>query len=1027
MSSFRNSRSALLTAILLLLIVVFPAFEQSAPPPAAPAATADPTQPNLFYGAIPPNGANGPVIVFVHGLNGTAMDWWDVRGNTMYDLAYQAGFRTAFVSMNLDNTPNTTDIPTNGAMLQTMFPKILSQFGVTKVYFVCHSKGGLDVQSAIANTQWLGIARAVFMFGTPNQGDALADWLASPSGINLANSLGLNNPGVQSLQTANVKQLRKQWDPIFRNSRVPFYTVSGNTYACPTSQTCSTAITGPILTSLGGTKPPLNDGFVTQPETILPTGYATVLGVIHTQHFALRLGTNSFPFIFGHVNALETQQPGAQMVSTAGFGDGHNTWAWSMQWFKGKLYVGTGREIACVTTATAMLQTGLPLYPPNNSNCPADYHHLPLQAEIWQYTPATRIWVRVYQSPNAIPIVDSTGAPMMTALDIGYRGMTVVTEPDGTQALYVGAVTSASLFAPQSNHAAWPPPRILRYDGVHPWAPLPQTAGTFLGNLTQGGSQQYPILSVRAAAQLNGTLFLQVGDLQGTGRVISTLPTLVQNVLSITQAAPMVVTVASVAHMASGETLTIAGATPSSYNGSYTVTAVDGTSNTITLNNTTVPGSAWTTGGTVTTVANPANGDNAFEWASPTTDQLPVWILEKYNNFLYAGTGFPNGSSQYGVYKTDGTGTAPYNWTPVVINGAYAQGLISNYAMSMQVFSDSSNCLGIGCLYVGTDRPTELIRIHPDDSWDLVIGNPRTIPAGQPGAGQVKAPISSIGQYFANGFNGHFWRMGVGGQGLYLSTWDNSDDDSSQVPLSSYWSQEFGTDVYRTNDGVHWQIVSKIAFGDGANTGGRSYASTPFGLFWGTARSLGGTQIFNVDNSILDYNHDGVIDLNDIALLNARLNTAALPNDPMDLNQDGKITSADARLLASQCTNPNCVVPAKLPPYVTLPAPVVSSAPGVLGGSVSLTWNAVSGAQDYLVYRITTATTLSAPPPGPPSSGALFGYPGPITLLTRVSSPAYTEASPTSLQSLYFIRTEDASGNLSAPSNVVGGPSLASQ
>lgn len=952
---------------------------QSTKPPVAPPPTPDPTQPNLFYGAIPPNGPNGPVLVFVHGLGGTAMDWWSVTGNDMYDLAYQAGFRTAFVSMNLDNSPNSADIPTNAAMLQTMFPKILAQFRVSKVYFVCHSKGGLDLQAAIVNPQWTGMAAAVFTLGTPNQGDALADWLFSPAGQTIGRQLSLLTPGAQSLETANVQQLRAQWDPVFQNAKIPFYTISGNSFACPGGQTCITAITGPILQSVtGGSKAPANDGFVTQPETALPTTYAMTLGVIHTEHFALRLGDNSFPFIYGHVMAQDTQQPGFSMVSTGGFGDAHNTWAWSMQWFKGKLYVGTGREVACVTTATAMLQTGLPLYPPPNTTCPADYHHLSLQAEIWQYAPATNTWVRVFQSPNSLATTDNNGNTVMTARDIGFRGMTLVTEPDGTQALYAGGVTSGAIFAPQSDHTAWAPPRILRsVDGVT-WAPLPQDPGTFLGNLSNSGTQPYPIYSIRAATQYNGILFLQVGDFQGTGRVISSL---------------------------SG--------------------------------------------------ANPATGNDAFQWASPPVDQLPIWILEKYNNFLYAGTGLPNGKSQYGVYKTDASGTAPYTWSPVVTNGAYAQGLISNYAMSMQVFSDQVGCPGVGCLYVGTDRPTELIRIHPDDSWDLVIGNPRTIPAGQPGAGQLKAPISGIGQYFDNGFTGHFWRMGVGGHGLYLSTWDNSNSDSTQAPLSSFWSQEFGTDLFRTSDGIHWQIVSKIAFGDGANTGGRSFATTPFGLFWGTARSLGGTQIFNVDNSVLDYNHDGVIDQNDVNLLNARLNTAALPNDAMDLDQDGQITSADAGLLATQCTYPGCAPPPVLPSSSVLATPTVNSAPGALGGPVSLSWSAVSGAQDYLVYRITTASALNAPPSTlptgvnssqlaaacnnnaaaaeagvcdaaaqPAQNTPLYGYPGPVTVLGRVTNPSYTETSPTNLQSLYFVRTEDANGNLSAPSNVVGGPSL---
>jgi pimeloyl-ACP methyl ester carboxylesterase len=998
-------RSGALSFVLLLVLAlgVFPQFVSAVTPPSAPPVTVDSSLPNLFYGAIPPNGLNGPVLVFVHGLGGTYADWLKSAdcppaptpcgpkgsgagtGNDMYDFAYQAGFRTAFMSLNSTNLSNPQgDIPTNAAMLQTMFPRILSHFGVSKVYFVCHSKGGLDLQAAIANPQWIGIANAVFTLGTPNQGDALADWIFLPANQTLGQTLGLLTPAVQSIQTANVQTLRTQWDPVFQAAKIPFYTVSGNTCACPTNTTCGTAITGPILniTITGGTNSlwtctspadgaPPNDGLVVMgpyidpttkllmpTETQLPTSYAMQFGVINAEHFALRLGDHSFPFVFARVMAQENQQPGASMVATNGFGDIHNTWAWSMAWFKGNLYVGTGREVACVTAATAMLQTGITgLYPPKNTNCPPDYHYIPLQAEIWQYTPQTNTWVRVFQSPNTLQTTDNLGNAVMTAPDIGFRGMTVVTEPDGTQALYAGGVTSGAIFAPQTNHAAWPPPRVLRsVDGVT-WAPLPQDPGTFMGNLSLNGTQQYPIYSIRAASQFNGMLFLQVGDFQGTGRVISSL----------------------------------AG-------------------------------------------ANPATGNDAFQWASPPTATLPIWILELYNNFLYAGVGFPNSTSKYGVSKTNASGTPDpvngYTWTSVVTNGGDATGLISNYAMSMQVFSDPSGCPGIGCLYVGTDRPNELIRIHPDDTWDLVIGNPRT------SGGQLKDPLSGVGQYFDNGFTGHFWRMGVGGHGLYLSTWDTSAGDSAQAPLSGYWSQEFGTDVYRTSDGVHWQIVSKIAFGDGANTGGRSFSATPFGLFWGTARSLGGTQIFNLDNSVLDYNNDGVIDQNDVNLLMAQLNTTVPPGNPnMDLNQDGVINTLDATLLQTQCTLANCSVPPTLPPYITVPAPIVHSKPGTPGtaAAVSLSWNAVSGAVDYLVYRIATATTLNAPPPGSPGAVAggattvLFGYPGPVQLLGRVTSPGYAGATPTSLQSLYFVRAEDASGNLSEPSNVVGGPSLAAQ
>jgi len=54
--------------------------------------------------------------------------------------------------------------------------------------------------------------------------------------------------------------------------------------------------------------------------------------------------------------------------------------------------------------------------------------------------------------------------------------------------------------------------------------------------------------------------------------------------------------------------------------------------------------------------------------------------------------------------------------------------------------------------------------------------------------------------------------------------------------------------------------------------------------------------------------------------------------------------------------------------------------------------------------------------------------PGPVTFVTRVSGTTFSEPAPSAiLQLLYFVRAEDANGNLSAPSNIVGGPSLAAQ
>jgi|HubBroStandDraft_1064217.scaffolds.fasta_scaffold10668_2 hypothetical protein len=985
---------------------------KAAPRP-APRLTADTTYPNLFYGAVPSQGYDLPVLVFVHGLGGSFVDWIEVdncptsvagckgSNNDMYDYAYQAGYRTAFLSMNANNSNNSLSIQNNAAMLQTLFPAILSHYDASKVYFVCHSKGGLDLEDAIANSEWIGIASAVIQLGTPNQGDTLADWIFSPAGNALGQLLGLLTPGVQSLEVANVLQLRSPWDQIFQNAQIPFYTLSGNTYACAAGTgTCPTGFTGPILTQIttppggkatpcGATgRAPCNDGLVTHPESLLPTTYAMELGVLHFNHYLLRMGDNSWAYINGRVRELSNQQSGVTRVATGGFGDPHNTWSWSMAWFDNMLYVGTGRETACVTAATSAIQLATPsLYPPAIGDCTPDYHDLPLQAEIWQYNPATNFWAMVFQSPNSLSTVEASGQTVPAARDIGFRGLTIVNEPGGVTALYAGGVTSGELFECHppnittgcSPAGSWPPPRILRStDGVN-WNPVPQNGALntvngsstwtpamcgsqpcFLGSLTANGAYSqpsYPNYSLRSAAQLcsqpgpsstcaqNGVLFFQVGDFPGVGRAFASAPG-----------------------------------------------------------------------------ANPALGDNCgkavcFSWASPPTATLPMWILDNFNNFMYAGTGSPaiTGTlQQYGVWSTNGAGAPPYAWNPIVFKGGFAQNLIADFAMSMEIFSDPTYCPGTGCLYVGTDRPNEMVRIHADttgqvkvfmdgtldatDSWDLIVGNPRTIPSGQPNAGQYIAPLSGIGQYFDNGFTGHFWRMGVGSQGLYMGTWDQSSNNVPNVTLGPLWSQEYGTDVWRSPDGVNWTFVTKTGLGDGNNTGSRSFAATPYGLFMGTARSVGGTQVFNVDSGSLDFNDDGVI-------MKPRLSA--------------------------------------------LTPPVAHSAPGPQGGAVSITWSAVSGATDYLVYRITCSPSQSTPAPAGPSNvaagciepgapsictmlphvvsftTALDGYPSAPEFLERVTATAYAEHAPNSLQSLYFIVAEDSLGSLSNPSNVVGGPSLA--
>jgi len=111
----------------------------------------------------------------------------------------------------------------------------------------------------------------------------------------------------------------------------------------------------------------------------------------------------------------------------------------------------------------------------------------------------------------------------MTARDIGYRGMAVFTESDGTQALYVGSVTSGEIFGniPPYTFQTYPPPRILRsVDGVS-WAPIPQNPGTFLGNIASSAPLSNHVFGIRSLTSFNGKLFATAGPYEGQGYVIA--------------------------------------------------------------------------------------------------------------------------------------------------------------------------------------------------------------------------------------------------------------------------------------------------------------------------------------------------------------------------------------------------------------------------------------------------------------------------------------------------------------------------
>ena len=111
--------------------------------------------------------------------------------------------------------------------------------------------------------------------------------------------------------------------------------------------------------------------------------------------------------------------------------DGHhpegslkNAYSWSGAWFRGGLYIGTGKNLNCFRSGAGA------------AGCPAG--GVPGEeerAQIWQYTPggsggAQGRWALVYRSPFAAGTVPR---------DVGYRGMAVC-DAGGPPALFAGAV-----------------------------------------------------------------------------------------------------------------------------------------------------------------------------------------------------------------------------------------------------------------------------------------------------------------------------------------------------------------------------------------------------------------------------------------------------------------------------------------------------------------------------------------------------------------------------------------------------------
>ncbi|RAL26197.1 esterase/lipase family protein [Thermoflavimicrobium daqui] len=262
-----------------------------------------------FLGATPPNVNNQPPIVFVQGLHGEAQSYWwgDTTyygHNEMYELAYQNGFRTAFVQLYDANGEAQTPWE-NGRLLAETLQKIYAYFG-QKVNIVGHSKGGVDTQAALVHYNAYPYVNKAISLASPHHGSNLADLAYSWYAGWLAELLGRKDKGTESLQTGNMKKFREQTDSHTHVNKNKYYTSAG-THWGPTFK--ALWFGGSYLSQYGP-----NDGMVNEWSTKLP--YGNHMFTAKLDHDQMRKGSEVFPKIVSNLTASSNLRVEAPKVST---------------------------------------------------------------------------------------------------------------------------------------------------------------------------------------------------------------------------------------------------------------------------------------------------------------------------------------------------------------------------------------------------------------------------------------------------------------------------------------------------------------------------------------------------------------------------------------------------------------------------------------------------------------------------------------------------------------------------------------
>jgi hypothetical protein len=376
--------------------------------------------------------------------------------------------------------------------------------------------------------------------------------------------------------------------------------------------------------------------------------------------------------------------------------------------------------------------------------------------------------------------------------------------------------------------------------------------------------------------------------------------------------------------------------------------------------------------GVILAAENPAGGNDNFQQVSP--PGMLAFELAVFNGFLYIGSAESAPFTGYNVFKTDAepTGTPFHNFIPVVTHGAFGPYFLgpNNAILSMTVFKNR--------LYVGGQ--TDLIRVNPDDTWDLVVGDPRTTPLGP------KAPLSGLPAGFGNPFTGHLWRMEDHQDRLYVGTWDVAVFLRNIPIIGPIAAAEAGFDLWTTEDGVFWRQITRNGLGNIFNHGVRSLLSTREGLFLGTVNPWDGTQVWlgRTKNRHRDHDYASF--------------------DPIG------IRAADGAATGGEETSPSLTSPDRLESERQ-------------GGTNVLSWEPSPQAAQFRVFRAVSRPNRELGIQQLPKDAWI---PEAFTSIGTTARPYFRDSAvEEGVRYAYYVRAEKGRGQVSESSNMVMSPSLA--